>query len=51
MTIQQQVIDKLNQGQEIDAHKYSWNSIPLSLRKFWCRYFLEQKKNDKFANN
>lgn len=44
MTCRQQVIAKMNQNQEVDAHKYSWNTIPNSLKKFWIEYFEKQKK-------
>jgi len=46
MTIKQQVTRKMNEGQESDAHKYSWNTIPHSLKVFWLNYF-RNLKNQK----
>lgn len=44
MNRKQQIINKLNENQEPDAHKYTWKTIPLSLKKFWMNYF-DQKKS------
>lgn len=44
MTHRQQVINKMNENQERDAHVYSWRSIPNSLKIFWLDYFREKKK-------
>lgn len=43
--LQQQVIKKMNENQETDAHKYSWRTIPKSLRIFWMDYFREKKRS------
>jgi len=37
--IQQKIIDKVNENQEPDVELYTWETIPLSLRKFWVNYF------------
>jgi len=37
--IQTQIIDKLNENQEPDVELYTWETIPLSLRRFWANYF------------
>ena len=42
--IQQKVIDKVNEGQEADVVPYTWETIPLSLRRFWLQYLANQKK-------
>jgi len=44
MNTRQQVINKMNQGQESDTKIYTWNNTPLSLRIFWVKHFREQKK-------
>jgi len=44
MTHRQQVIAKMNQNQEADAHKFTWNTTPKSLQIFWLNYFKQQKK-------
>jgi len=38
-TIQKQIIDKVNENQEPDVDLYTWETIPLSLRRFWANYF------------
>ena len=43
--IQQQIIDKVNENQESDVVPYTWETIPLSLRRFWLQYLANQKKS------
>lgn len=42
MIVKQKIIDKLNEGQELDVELYTWETIPSSLKRFWLNYF---KKN------
>lgn len=44
MNTRQMVIAKMNQNQEADVKPFTWNTTPRSLRRFWLRYFEEQKK-------
>jgi len=44
MTVKQQIINKLNEGREPDAHIFSWRTIPYSLKTFWLQYFKEKKR-------
>lgn len=44
MTIQQQIIDKMNEGREIDSHFFTWDTIPKSLKTFWANYFQQKKQ-------
>jgi len=37
--MKQKIIDKLNEGQESDVPKYTWNTIPESLKRFWINYY------------
>lgn len=43
-TIRQQVISKMNENKEPDAHVFSWRTIPYSLKLFWIEYFREKKQ-------
>jgi len=38
-TIQNKIVAKLNENQESDVVPYVWETIPLSLRRFWANYF------------
>lgn len=42
--IQQKIIDKVNENQEPDVELYAWETIPLSLRRFWLKYLANQRK-------
>ena len=44
MTVRQQIIRKVNEGQEKDVRPYSWKTIPFSLKIFWIDYFRQQKQ-------
>jgi hypothetical protein len=37
--MKQKIIDKLNEGQESDVTKYTWEPIPESLKLFWINYY------------
>ena len=39
MDIKQKIIDKLNQGQELDVPLYTWETIPESLKRFWINFY------------
>lgn len=39
MDIKQKIIDKMNEGQEVDVPKYTWETIPDSLKRFWINYY------------
>jgi hypothetical protein len=39
MDIKQKIIDKMNQGQEVDVPLYTWETIPQSLKRFWIKYY------------
>jgi|688.fasta_scaffold37842_5 hypothetical protein len=39
----QKIIDKVNERQESDVEKYTWETISYSLRLFWTNWFREQK--------
>lgn len=41
--IQKQIIDKINESQEIDVKKYTWQTIPYSLKRFWVDYYQNSK--------
>jgi hypothetical protein len=43
--IQQKIIDKVNENQEADVVPYTWETIPLSLRRFWLQYLANQQKS------
>lgn len=38
------IINKMNEGQEEDVPKYTWETIPKSSKKFWNDYFDNNKK-------
>lgn len=44
MTVRQQIIKKVNEGQEQDVNPFTWRNIPFSLKIFWIDYFREQKQ-------
>lgn len=43
--IQIKIIEIVNSGQEADVVPYTWETIPLSLRRFWLQYLANQKKS------
>jgi len=45
--MKQQIIDKMNDGQEKDVPLYTWETIPDSLKQFWT----EQFKNEKIQQS
>jgi hypothetical protein len=42
MTIQDKIINKMNEGQEPDTILYNWENISDSLKNFWFKYFEKQ---------
>jgi len=44
--IQQKIIDKVNEKQESDVKAYTWETIPLSLRRFWASYLANQQNSN-----
>lgn len=42
--IQIKIVEIVNSGQEVDVVPYTWETIPLSLRRFWLQYLANQKK-------
>jgi len=51
MTIRQQIISKMNEGQEMDVKPFVWSTIPRSLRLFWIQYFKNQKEKTNENKN
>jgi len=45
--IQQKIIDKVNENQESDVIPYTWETIPLSLRRFWASYLANQQNSNQ----
>ena len=41
--MQEKIINKMNEGQEVDAMLYNWENIPDSLKNFWHKYFINNK--------
>ena len=39
MDIKIKIIDKINQGQELDVPLFTWDNIPDSLKRFWLNYY------------
>jgi hypothetical protein len=37
--IQQKIIDKVNENQEVDVIPFTWETIPHTLKRFWVNYF------------
>jgi len=44
-SIQHQIIAKVNENQESDVIPYTWETIPLSLRRFWASYLANQQNS------
>jgi hypothetical protein len=44
-TIQKQIVEILNTNQEADVIPYTWETIPLSLRRFWASYLANQQNS------
>lgn len=38
------IINKMNEGQEEDVPKYTWETIPKSSKKLWEEHFKNNKK-------
>lgn len=36
---QQIIVDKVNKNQELDAHFFTWETMPKKIRLFWIDYF------------
>jgi len=47
-SIQFFVIKVFNTGQEEDVEKYTWDTIPYSLKKFWINYYYKYVLNKKY---
>ena len=45
--IQIKIVEIVNQNQESDVIPYTWETIPLSLRRFWLDYLANQKKSNQ----
>jgi len=43
--IQIKIVEIVNQGQESDVIPYTWETIPLSLRRFWASYLANQQNS------
>jgi hypothetical protein len=43
--IQIKIVEIVNQNQEADVVPYTWETIPLSLRRFWLQYLANQQKS------
>ena len=43
--IQIKIVEIVNQNQESDVIPYTWETIPLSLRRFWLQYLANQQKS------
>lgn len=37
------IINKMNEGLDIDVPLYTWNTIPDSLKNFWHEYFINKQ--------
>jgi len=35
MSIENRILEKLNEGREIDATPFTWDNTPMSLKTFW----------------
>ena len=43
MTLQEKIVNKINEGQEKDVKAYTFKDISPSLWSFWTEYFLINK--------
>jgi len=41
------IINKLNKDQEEDVEKYTWDTIPYSLKRFWTNYYYKHMLHKK----
>jgi len=44
--IQTKIVEILNKNQEADVIPYTWETIPLSLRRFWASYLANQQNSN-----